>query len=166
VHGRERAVDREGGLGQQPGRALEQAAALDAAVQVQERRAHEARLVAEVEQALPGSCVQADILIRRLHRQHTLATGRPEYRHGIRTTWSVQPVPHPVEGERTAASALHATRSPDPPHALGACERGAPRAERTSRAASCCAVLVAVRPSATGSTTSVRNASTCRARPL
>ena len=52
VHGGERAVDGEGGLGEQPGGCLEQVGALDAAVQVQEHRAHEARLVAEVQQAL------------------------------------------------------------------------------------------------------------------
>ncbi len=61
VHGRERAVDGERRLGKQPGGALEQAAALDAAVQVQERRAHEARLVAKVEQALRGSFIQAKL---------------------------------------------------------------------------------------------------------
>ncbi len=52
VHGGERAVDGEGGLGKQPGGSLEQVGTLDAAVQVQKHRAHEARLVAEVQQAL------------------------------------------------------------------------------------------------------------------
>ena len=56
VHGAQRRVDGEGGLGQQAGDALEQIPALQAAVQIQVHVTDEAGLVAEVEQALqqPG----------------------------------------------------------------------------------------------------------------
>ena len=52
VHGAQRGADGKRGLGQQRRDALEQVAALDAAVQVQVHVADEARLVAEVQDAL------------------------------------------------------------------------------------------------------------------
>ena len=52
VHGAERAVDGEGGLGQQGGDGLEQVVALDPAVQVQVYVADERQLVAEVQHTL------------------------------------------------------------------------------------------------------------------
>ncbi len=52
MHRPQSGADREGGLGQQRGDALEKIAALDAAVKVQVHVADEARLVAKVKHTL------------------------------------------------------------------------------------------------------------------